>query len=236
MSPIVFALAGRAGSGKSTCARWLVDNYGAVEFSLAEPLKRLAQDVFGFSDEQVFGTQAQKEAVDPRWGISPREALIKLGHAARERVGKNVWLDACLNAVARSGARVAVVSDVRYPNEAAAMHGKGAVVVRLRCPNSVSTVDPNAPSEAGVDEIDPNDVSVELNVGRSEGARALINAFAYHVIPYLPGWAPAPINVTIQKIEVPSEDPDRFVHMLVKKFDKATSKPVAADPKLRGGY
>lgn len=220
---IIFALAGRAGSGKSTCAKWLVDNYGAVEFSLAEPLKRLAQDVFGFSDAQVFGTQAQKEAVDPRWGISAREALIKLGHSARERLGRDVWLNACLAKIRDSGARIAVVSDVRYPNEAKTMHDGGAVVVRLKCPNAATSVDPNAPSEAGVDEIDPAHVSVELSVGRSEGARALINAFAYHAIPYLPGWAP--VNVTIQKIEVPAEDPDRFVMTLKKAFEKASTDP-----------
>jgi len=184
-SPRIIAIAGRAGSGKTTCAKWLVERHGAVEFSFAEPLKRLAQDVFGFSDAQVFGTQAEKEAVDPRWGISPREALIRLGHAARERLGRDVWLNACLAKIRDSGAKIAVISDVRYPNEATAMKNGGALVVRLACPDSVSNVDPNAPSEAGVDEIDPNDVHLELNIPRSPCATALLSAFIEGVRPYL---------------------------------------------------
>ena len=63
--PRLIGLAGRAGSGKSTAAAWLVRERGAVEVSLAAPLKRLAMEVFGFSEEQCFGTQADKEAKDP---------------------------------------------------------------------------------------------------------------------------------------------------------------------------
>lgn len=174
----VIGLAGRAGSGKTTCARWLIENHGAVEFSFAEPLKRVAQDVFGFSDEQVFGTQAQKEAVDARYGLSPREALIRLGHSMRERVGDGVWLRACLDQIDRSGVPLAVISDLRYPNEAEAIwRRRDGHVFRLRCPDAASVVDPNAPSERGVDEIDPKHVKVELVARRSAGASALLNAF-----------------------------------------------------------
>lgn len=46
----------------------------------------------------------------------------------------------------------------------------------------------------------------------------------------------ANINVTIQKIEVPASDPDRFVHSLVKKFDKLAKNPTQAERTLRGGF
>lgn len=175
--PKIIGLAGRAGSGKSTCGEWLARERGAVLFSLADPLKRLAQDVFGFTDAQVFGTQADKEAIDPRWGISPRHALIRLGNAARERLGLDVWLNACLKSIDESGARLAVITDIRYPNEAEAVHRKAGYVVLLRCPDSVSTVDPGAPSERSVDEIDMRYVSGVVNVPRSEGASLLLAAF-----------------------------------------------------------
>lgn len=174
----IVGLAGRAGSGKTTCARWLIERHGAVEFSFAEPLKRVAQDVFGFSDEQVFGTQKEKEAIDPRWGISPRDALIRLGHSMRERVGNDVWLRACLDAVDRSGVALAVISDLRYPNEAEAVwRRKDGHVFRLHCPDAASVVDRNAPSERGVDEIEAKHVKVELRAPRSPGASALLTAF-----------------------------------------------------------
>lgn len=44
------------------------------------------------------------------------------------------------------------------------------------------------------------------------------------------------VNVTIQKIEVPASDPDRFVHQLVKKFDKISKNPTQAERALRGGF
>lgn len=43
-------------------------------------------------------------------------------------------------------------------------------------------------------------------------------------------------NITIQKIEVPASDPDRFVHQLVRKFDRVSKNPGAADRVLRGGF
>lgn len=196
--PTIIGLAGRAGSGKSTCARWLRENFGAVEFSLAEPLKRLAQKTFGFTDAQVFGTQAEKEAIDPRWGISPREALIRLGNSAREELGGDVWLNACLRRIDESGVALAVVADVRYPNEATAIAARGRVgriyspaglalgfVARLSCPNAATSVDVNAPSERSVDEIDPADLAFEISIERSEGASALLEAFAAKALPYL---------------------------------------------------
>lgn len=172
-----FALAGRAGSGKSTCAKFLKDHAGAVEFSIADPLKRLAQSIMDFSDEQLWGTQAQKEAIDPRYGFSAREFLIRLGDNARKILGDRVWIDGCLRSIERSGAPVAVVSDVRYPNEAEVFALAGATVIRLRCPDAASCVDPNAPSERGVDEIDPRYVAAEVAAPRSPNAEKLLTTF-----------------------------------------------------------
>ncbi len=43
--------------------------------SLASPLKRIAQVTMGFSDAQLYGTQEEKEAIDPRYGMSARVFL-----------------------------------------------------------------------------------------------------------------------------------------------------------------
>jgi hypothetical protein len=176
LTPRIIGLAGRAGSGKSTCARFLVEKYGAREFSFAEPLKRLAQDVFGFTDAQVFGSQADKEAIDPRWGISPREALIRLGNSARERVDPYIWLNACLRLIHTSGAPLAVVSDVRYPNEASAIADEGHVFL-LSCPDADTKVNPDAPSERSVDNIDPKHIFAKLDSPRTPGAWLLLHEF-----------------------------------------------------------
>lgn len=182
MSKLIIGLAGRAGSGKSTCARHLVYRYGAAEVSLAEPLKRLSMDVFGFREEQVFGTQAQKERIDERWGISPRTALIKLGHGARQHLGENVWIQACLKKARELPQQLIVISDVRYPNEAEALTSfYRSAVIKLNCIDAASEVDRDAPSERSVDEITKEHIHTLIEAPRSPYAETLLGMFDYTV-------------------------------------------------------
>jgi hypothetical protein len=162
---IVLGLLGRAGSGKSTAAAYLRDKYGAQIHSFAQPLKDLAKEVFEFSEGQVRGTQAMKEAIDPRYGFSPRDALIRLGDGARRHIGERVWIEACFNKIEeeRDWWPLHVIEDVRYPNEAEAIwrlsvtHEKlTGVVVKLVCPDSDSSPKfANASSEKSVDAVEP---------------------------------------------------------------------------------
>lgn len=59
----LIALAGRAGSGKNTVAKLL----GAHEISFAEPLKKFCQEIFAFTDEQVWGPSECRNAPDERY-------------------------------------------------------------------------------------------------------------------------------------------------------------------------
>lgn len=128
----LLGLLGPAGAGKTTVAKFLVERYGATRYALAAPLKTLAQRVFGFSDAQLYGSQADKDAVDPRWGVSPREALQRLGtDGCREVLGPDVWLDALFRRIHAERPRFAVIDDVRFPNEARAIHAAGGRVWRF---------------------------------------------------------------------------------------------------------
>jgi hypothetical protein len=63
--PIII-LAGNAGSGKDTIGSHLVEKYGAVCVAQADPMKRFAADVFGFSEEQLWGPSSSRNAPDER--------------------------------------------------------------------------------------------------------------------------------------------------------------------------
>lgn len=109
---------GPAGSGKSMVANYLVEHYGAVRYSLAGPLKEIAKNVFEFSDEQLYGTQAQKEADDPRYNFSPRWLLQRLGtEGIRKVFGEDIWIDTMINRIRRDRPTLAVCDDVRFVNE-----------------------------------------------------------------------------------------------------------------------
>ncbi len=116
---MIIGLLGPAGSGKSSVAAYLVEKYGATRYSLAAPLKEIARRTMGFTEEQVNGTQAQKETIDERYGMTPRQFLQRLGtDGLREVFGADVWIDLLLAKIGRERPDIAVVEDVRFENEA----------------------------------------------------------------------------------------------------------------------
>lgn len=65
MYPIVI-LYGAANTGKDTVADMLVKGRNGVIVAQADPMKEYVQRVFGFTDEQLWGPSAARNAVDPR--------------------------------------------------------------------------------------------------------------------------------------------------------------------------
>ena len=145
MIPII-GISGKAGSGKDTCAGFLVDR-GYVRRGFADPLKDAVRAIFGLTDAQLFG--AEKEVVDPFWGKSPRRIMQLLGtEAVRNQIDDDVWIKSMLR-FAESSPRPIVVPDVRFPNEANAILATGGVVWRVERPG-IRSVSPH-PSETALD-------------------------------------------------------------------------------------
>jgi hypothetical protein len=164
MKPRVVGLLGKAGSGKSTAGKYLAERYGAHRIGFANALKELAKLLWDFTDEQVYGDQEAKEAVDERWGISPRQAMQRLGDGARNTIHPLVWVDAVLAKIAREyrddpTKELWVIEDLRYINEVVEISTSIQVwgqVIKLTCPDRKSTADPDHPSEAEVDKAPPH--------------------------------------------------------------------------------
>lgn len=70
---MIIGLCGNAGVGKDAVADFLVRNHGFVKVALADPLKRICQDVYGFTDEQLWGPSARRNAPDARWAHGTRD-------------------------------------------------------------------------------------------------------------------------------------------------------------------
>lgn len=60
MTPIII-LSGKAGSGKDTVAAMLA-GYGMQPIAMADPMKRIAQLLFGFTEEQLWGSSEARNA------------------------------------------------------------------------------------------------------------------------------------------------------------------------------
>lgn len=55
------------GAGKDAAANRLVEKHNFIRIGLADPLKRFCADVFAFSDEQLWGPSACRNAPDFRY-------------------------------------------------------------------------------------------------------------------------------------------------------------------------
>ena len=75
MVPIL-VLCGQAGVGKDTLGTYLSYNHGATCIALADPIKRICQYVFEFTDEQLWGPSKFRGEIDKRYaGIESQELL-----------------------------------------------------------------------------------------------------------------------------------------------------------------
>jgi hypothetical protein len=154
---------GAAGSGKDTTANVvlrLVAERGlrGEILAFADPLKRIAQDLWGFSDAALWGPSEKRNEPDPRWPrdhvwdrpawiygrtcarcrtavesqacnpLSPREALQLLGTEVARQIHPDTWTRHLLRRIAACSADVVAVPDVRFPNEADALRAAGGRV------------------------------------------------------------------------------------------------------------
>lgn len=145
---MIVSLSGPAGSGKSLLASILV-RHGFREVSFAAPLKRACQQIFGFTDHQLFGPSAARSEPHPTLRmpdgspLTARAALQVVGTDIARALCPSVWIDAALRDI-RDGEDV-VVSDARYVNELDALRARGAFLIRRR--GGAANDDPH-PSEA----------------------------------------------------------------------------------------
>lgn len=65
-TPIII-LVGPAGAGKDTVASFMAKNHGAVTLAHADPMKRLAKLVFGFTEDQLWGPSESRNGADVRY-------------------------------------------------------------------------------------------------------------------------------------------------------------------------
>lgn len=164
--PIIVGISGKAGSGKTTLAN-LVLQYlpDAQHYALAETLKIKVRNDFSFSYEQVFGAAKDRPSLltDQSTGkpLTPRDVLIRVGQFYRS-LDHMFWTKACLQRIigSLSWPSVALISDVRFKNEALAIQGNNGLVIRLERDPALLIHGPheNDPSETDMDDYDKFDM------------------------------------------------------------------------------
>lgn len=118
-------------------------------FSFADPLKVISMQLFGLTEKQCYGTDKDKNSLTnikvrgmsrvlledgdltAETYLTAREFLQYFGTDICRQIKPNVWVDNCINRMLESGTELAIVPDVRFPNEADAIKEAGGKVIRL---------------------------------------------------------------------------------------------------------
>lgn len=160
---MIVGLAGKAGVGKDTAAKVLVEKYGFDLRALADPVKRICRDVFSFTNEQLYGPSERRNREDSRYvredgqPLTPRYALQRLGTEWGRHCYPDVWVNLLLQRYHRkkeySPSYRLVVPDVRFANEVSVLRNYGIVVLIRRPQSSLSGEAAAHASETVLDRI-----------------------------------------------------------------------------------
>jgi hypothetical protein len=145
----LIGLAGPARSGKDTVAGMLKDAYEAKSVAFADPLRAGLGAMFGFGPEH-FNGPLKEVPVEP-YGKSYRYMAQTLGTEwGRKLIHEDLWVLIAYEKIKKIHAAGchAVVTDVRFDNEAEFVRSKGGVVWHIYRPDAPK-VNTHA-SEAGV--------------------------------------------------------------------------------------
>ncbi len=186
---MIIAITGHKGHGKDTIGDVLVREFGFVKYSIAGPLKKAAQEIFSFTDEQVFGDYNIKDQIDPRFGVSPRKILQVIGtelfqydiyNHLPELIEKipprKIWILRFKWWYEHTDWLNVVITDLRFPHEAEVIKELGGIIIKVYRP-ALNLGKDIHPSEKEIDDIEFDYllVSVEDIDAYRDQARKLFN-------------------------------------------------------------
>ena len=111
-------------------------------YAFADVLKEFAVDVLGLEYDQVYGNNQEKNSpTHLLWENMPtgnnkgpmtgREVLQYFGSDICRKMYENIWFDACIRRIRKDNPELALISDVRFPNEINGVQNEGGIVFGL---------------------------------------------------------------------------------------------------------
>jgi hypothetical protein len=150
----IIGLCGDSGAGKDTFAEPF-HNHGFRQYAFANPLKEACAHLYGINIANFHRRELKNERI-PYWNKTPTEMAQFVGtELVREHLGESHWISR-LNYQMVQDANIkeefkAVISDVRFQNEAQWILSMGGILIRLTRPGNDGNVGiPNHPSKNGI--------------------------------------------------------------------------------------
>lgn len=162
---MLIGITGHKFSGKSTVTNMLSEMLGYETHSFADKLKDVTCILSGCTREDLENYDFKENELVPDY-LKPyclnadkptyRAFLQRFGSEVMRGVNDNIWIDCTLSNCGEN----AIISDVRFPNEAKAIKARGGIVIKVVRPD-VKASDSHQ-SETRIDEIVP-DIIIENN-------------------------------------------------------------------------
>jgi hypothetical protein len=133
-APLLIGLTGRAGAGKSTVAAYLEDEFAFVEIAFADPIVDMIGALFNAADiSGAWMVERTLKEQPTTLGYSYRQLAQTLGTEWGRSLTPDFWLRVAAQRLDKphlQGENI-VISDVRFPNEAAWLQARGGHLVRV---------------------------------------------------------------------------------------------------------
>jgi hypothetical protein len=129
---VIIGFSGPAGAGKSTAAKYLMQEHGFRLVKFAGPLKAMMRALLPEDDQNEWLEGALKETVHPDLGCTPRHAMQTLGTEwGRNCIHPDLWINLARSDILDGGDDV-VLDDVRFQNEYEMIKAIGGLVIEIR--------------------------------------------------------------------------------------------------------
>lgn len=141
---MIVGFCGKIGAGKDTAGAYLVNHWGFNRISFAEKLKQSAAACFGISPDKWESWKNDPNVTvsvlngngEPMAEVTCREFLQRYGTEAHRGVfGYNFWVEQAIKEIPdwsfAHGQKNYVFTDVRFSNEAEAIHELGGRVLQI---------------------------------------------------------------------------------------------------------
>lgn len=118
---MLIGICGKAGAGKDTIGDYLISKHSYKKIALADPIKRLVEDVFVLDKETVYDRVKREQPLEQWDGRSVRELLQFIGtELFRSQIDDAIWVKSLWFRIKRyveDSFGDYVVTDIRFPNE-----------------------------------------------------------------------------------------------------------------------
>lgn len=174
---MLIGISGKAGSGKTTAAEYLIKNYNFVEYSFSIPIKNMLCTMLD-CDLMTLEKYKESNEILIETGTTLRKLLQTLGTDwGRNIINSNIWIYPAKKFIIENKNKNIVISDVRFLNEIESIYNLDGRMIYIQRDNINRLIneDFNHESENGLDILFNNNNSSDKYIENNYDIKYLYN-------------------------------------------------------------